>query len=156
MNFSVGDTNIRFETSWTTDKEKKMPWSMCTGQFYAIFSLTCAPRSIHTHVNRFVLFCSDFQAEIDTFFFQTSFQFIYWIRYGLLHLICSDVHCHFIWLLSQLINEIYWISMKWWKLCFFTHLMAREKVILRKKERLQSSDKFWKWLKTPIFPHHRS
>lgn len=90
------------QIKWRQLRNEQMPWSMCTSEFYAIFSLTCAPRSIHTHtyVNRFVLFCWLLGLSSTHSFFFPNIILIHWIRYGLLHLICFDVHCHFIWLVS--------------------------------------------------------
>lgn len=140
---------------WTKiDVEKNVPRSMRRANFMRCFSLTCAPRSKHTKWKySFVLACS--WAEWALF---SQHHFTAFIQFDADYCICYMLWVFVIWYgisfdLSQLINKIYWISMKRWKLFFFfTHLADSTRGYLIGKKRLQRSDKFWE-KKTPLFPY---
>lgn len=140
---------------WTKiDVEKNVPRSMRRANFMRCLSLTCAPRSKHTKWKySFVLACS--WAEWALF---SQHHFTAFIQFDADYCICYMLWVFVIWYgisfdLSQLINKIYWISMKRWKLFFFfTHLADSTRGYLIGKKRLQRSDKFWE-KKTPLFPY---
>lgn len=90
--------------------------------------------------------------------FFSQHHFTAFIQFDADYCICYMLWVFVIWYgisfdLSQLINKIYWISMKRWKLFFFfTHLADSTRGYLIGKKRLQRSDKFWE-KKTPLFPY---
>lgn len=149
--FDSTETRIRFKTPWTSkymDKNrcrKNVPRSMRRANFMRCLSLTCAPRSKHTKWKySFVLACS--WAEWALF---SQHHFTAFIQFDADYCICYMLWVFVIWYgisfdLSQLINKIYWISMKRWKwFFFFTHLADSSRGYLIGKKRLQRSDKFW-------------